>query len=170
MRIVIVGYMGSGKTSIGKKLAYHLKVPFLDTDQMISEQEGIPISEIFERHGESHFRTLEQDLIKNLGQLESFVLSTGGGLPCYNNLMEELNELGTTLFLKRPVRELAHRLSVSKTKRPLIEGQSKEELIDFIKISLKKRTPFYEKAKFTIPRTIEKPLEILKYIGVNQKM
>lgn len=169
MRIVIVGYMGSGKTSIGKKLAFHLNVPFLDTDQLISEQEGKTISEIFNLHGEAHFRTLEQGLIKKLSKTDGFVLSTGGGLPCYNNLMEELNNLGTTLFLKRPVKELAYRLSVSKTKRPLIEGNSKEELIEFIETSLKQRTQFYEKAHFTIPRTVEKPLEILKYIGLNQK-
>jgi len=170
MRVIIVGYMGSGKTSVGKKMAHHLAVPFLDSDHLIAEQEGKSISEIFELHGESYFRELEQQLIKRLSKQENFVLSTGGGLPCYNNLMTDLNKLGTTLFLKRPVKELAHRLSVSKTRRPLIEGKSKEELIQFIETSLKHRTQFYEKAQFTIPRTIEKPLEILKFIGINQKM
>ena len=169
MRIILIGYMGSGKSTMGKKIARLLNLRFIDSDKEISEQFGKSIPELFATEGEEKFRALEQSFIRSLPKEEDFVLSTGGGLPCYNHLIEELNALGTTVYLSHPVKELVNRLLKSKTKRPIIEGKSEEELIAFVTKHLNERIPCYSKAHFTVPRSISKPAQLLDFIGINQK-
>ena len=147
--------MGSGKTSLGKKLAKRLNLRFIDTDNLIESRQGMTISSIFELHGEAAFRELEKELIEELAVEENLLLSTGGGMPCFNDLMVKLNELGTTIYLKRPAKELAHRIINSKKKRPITDGKSFDELVTFIDEMLKKRNAFYEQANLIVDRTIQ---------------
>lgn len=163
-RIILIGYMASGKTTLGKKLANKLNIPFIDVDAKIEELEGCSISEIFLLKGEKGFRLLETDFLKTYCFPESFVLSTGGGMPCFNDNMKTLNALGTTFYLKRPVKELVNRLVSAKEKRPLVEGKSIEELEAFITDTLIIRSPFYEASKFVLNRenqTVEEIIDCL---------
>lgn len=147
--------MGSGKTSLGKKLAKRLNLQFFDTDKYIEQMEGMTIETIFKEHGEEVFRMKEKMVIDELMNSDNLLLSTGGGLPCYNNLMAQLNELGTTIYLKRPAKELANRIINSKKKRPITDGKSFDELVTFIDEMLKKRNAFYEQANLIVDRTIQ---------------
>ena len=163
-RIILIGYMASGKTTLGKKLANKLNMPFIDVDAKIEELEGCSISEIFLLKGEKGFRLLETDFLKSYCFPESFVLSTGGGMPCFHDNMKTLNTLGTTFYLKRPVKELVNRLVSAKEKRPLVEGKSIEELEAFITDTLIIRSPFYESSKFVLNRenqTVEEIIDCL---------
>ena len=163
-RIILIGYMASGKTTLGKKLANKLNIPFIDVDAKIEELEGCSISEIFRHKGEKGFRLLETDFLKTYCFPESFVLSTGGGMPCFNDNMKTLNALGITFYLKRPVKELVNRLVSAKEKRPLVEGKTIEELEAFITDTLIIRSPFYESSMFVLNRenqTVEEIIDCL---------
>ena len=163
-KIILIGYMASGKTTLGKKLANKLNIPFIDVDAKIEELEGCSISEIFLHKGEKGFRLLETDFLKTYCFPESFVLSTGGGMPCFNDNMKLLNTLGTTFYLKRPVKELVNRLVSAKEKRPLIEGKTIEELESFINETLLLRSPFYESSQYILNRenqTVEEIIDCL---------
>lgn len=147
--------MGSGKTSLGKKLAKRLNLQFFDTDKYIEQMEGMTIETIFKEHGEEVFRMKEKMVIDELMNSDNLLLSTGGGLPCYNNLMAQLNELGTTIYLKRPAKELANRIINSKKKRPITDGKTPEELILLIEQMLQSRSQHYEQAHIIADRTIQ---------------
>lgn len=155
MNIILVGYMGSGKTTLGRKLASRLGLTFIDTDKRIGEEEDMTISEIFAHYGEAHFRELEKKLIIQLKKENNLLISTGGGMPCFNQLMKELNTMGTTIYLKRPAKELAERVLNSKKKRPLTDGKSKEELVTYMEEMLKNREQFYGQAHIIADREIQ---------------
>jgi shikimate kinase len=155
MNVILIGYMGSGKTTSGKKLASRLGLDFVDTDTLIEQAENTTIPEIFANHGENHFRELEKKLVFQLKEKDNLLISTGGGLPCFNNLMDDLKELGITIYLKRPAKELANRVLNSKKKRPLTEGKSELELIEFIENALSERELIYNKAHIVADRTIQ---------------
>jgi shikimate kinase len=164
--IFLIGYMGCGKTTLAKKLASKLKYEWLDTDAYIEKQVGLTISEIFSRYGETYFRSLEQNLINSLDTSKSIVVSTGGGLPCFNNVIDVLNEKGTTVYLERSPKELFQRLEQGKHKRPLLADKSHEELLQFIEENLEKRNPIYRKSKYILDRdyqTVDSILKITNY-------
>ena len=143
--------MGSGKTSLGKKLAKKLNLPFLDLDQRIEKQEQCTITEIFNKKGEDYFRTLETAILKDLIQTNTdFVLSLGGGTPCFNNNMEFINSTGTSIYLKYNAGILTSRLLLAKQERPLIENKNKEELKQFVFDLLNQREPFYHQCKLIV--------------------
>ncbi|HRO73331.1 MAG TPA: shikimate kinase [Saprospiraceae bacterium] len=144
MTIFLIGMPGCGKTTIGKLLAESLQISFFDTDTIISSLEEMTISEIFVRHGEAYFRKLETDLLSNW-KLHNAVIATGGGLPCHDNLIERINEIGTSVWLKVPVAILEQRLNMEATTRPLIEN--KDNVTKWLKESLRLRSPFYRDAK-----------------------
>lgn len=148
MTIFLIGMPGSGKTSIGKQLAEKLQLPFFDTDEIISSLESKSIPEIFEASGESYFRTLESDLM-NHWKLHHAVVATGGGLPAHGDLMEVLNNLGTTIWLKTPMKKLEERLTnVDLGDRPLFQNST--DISKTIKTMLQARKPFYNQAKIRI--------------------
>jgi shikimate kinase len=144
--------MGCGKSTLGKKVAKQLNIPFIDSDSEIEQLHSLSIGEIFMEFGESSFRDMEADFIKSLGNQDDFVLSTGGGMPCFNNNMELLNQLGTTYYLYRSAKELANRLNNTKTKRPLLAGFDIDGLIDFIEVKLKERNKFYRQSQVILNR------------------
>ena len=142
--------MGVGKTSIGKKLSKQLNWKFLDTDKLIEKKIGLPIPEIFNQYGEDFFREQEREILNEIASLENVVVSVGGGLPCFFDNMDRLNEIGTTVYLKLEPEYIVQRLLESKIKRPLIEGMTPIELQSFIEKKLMEREVFYELAHLLI--------------------
>jgi shikimate kinase len=160
MQIVLLGYMGSGKTTIGKLLAERLEINFLDLDDYIENTEAMTISAIFSDKGEVYFRKKEAECLRELlGTHENFVLSIGGGTPCYANNMKTISELTENgVYLKVGLNELVNRLSLEKAKRPLIAKISNEDLPEFIGKHLFERSFFYNQAKHVVDcndKTIE---------------
>lgn len=156
-RVILVGFMGSGKTTLGKKVASRLGVPFIDSDAEIEAHFNKSIGELFAEFGESHFREIEREYIEALDLRDEFVLSTGGGMPCFANNMLRLNATGTTFYLERSAKELAHRLANAKTQRPLIAGLNTDELLSFIETKLLEREEYYKKANFVLSREEQTP-------------
>jgi shikimate kinase len=138
--------MGSGKTTLGKRLAKKLNLQFLDVDLFIENRYHKTISSIFEEKGEDGFREIERRTLHEIAGFENIVISTGGGLPCFFDNIDVMNKAGITIYLKVNPDELANRLNSRKSNRPLIKGKTPEELKDFIQINLKKREGFYNKA------------------------
>lgn len=163
MRIILIGFMGSGKTTLGKKIANKLNVPFIDSDREIEAHYNKSISEIFVEFGESHFREIESEYIDALDLRDDFVLATGGGMPCFGDNMDRLNQLGPTFYLKRSPKELAHRLKNAKSKRPLIEGLEETELLEFIEDKLELREEYYNKSGILLSREEQTPESIIQF-------
>jgi len=150
MRIYLVGYMGCGKSTIGRKVAEILRISFVDLDKYIEERYFKTVPAIFAEEGEERFREKERISLLEVSQFENVVVGTGGGAPCFFDNMEVMNNNGVTVYIAPDTDVLATRLLKSKTERPLIVGKSPEELISFINNALLKRAPFYEKAKIII--------------------
>ncbi len=150
MRVYLIGYMGSGKSTLGKRLSKHLNVQFVDMDNYIEERNCKTIPQIFDEEGETEFRKKERKALEELSEFTDIVIATGGGAPCFFDNIDLMNNSGKTIFLNIDPEILAERLIHSKTERPLIKGKSKEDLVAFIDTSLKKRNEFYLQAKFQI--------------------
>jgi shikimate kinase len=148
--IYIIGFMGSGKTTAGKKLASLLGWSFIDLDKRVEEFAGKTIPEIFSQNGEDYFRIIETQLLRNLKSRINIVISTGGGTPCYIDNMDYMIETGLTIYLKLTPSELKSRLSLSKGERPLIKDLDQEELTSFIKEKLAVREKWYDRSDITI--------------------
>ena len=146
--LYLVGYMGAGKTTIGKLLAQKLNRSFTDVDGFIESRYHQTIAAIFEEKGEAGFREIERRALQEISEFENIVVSTGGGLPCFFDNMNLMNRTGITIYLRASVDELIGRINSNKQKRPLIQGKSSEELHDFVETGLKKREPFYNQAAF----------------------
>lgn len=149
-RIYLIGFMGSGKTTYGKRIARMMDYEFLDLDHWIEEKEKLSVSEIFSRHGENYFRKCETEAIIRTKELEKYVISTGGGAPCYNKNMDLLKKLGLTVYLKLSPKALMSRLIVSHRERPLMAGKSEEEMLHTIESMLEDREPIYNQAEMII--------------------
>lgn len=150
--LVLIGLMGSGKSTLGKKIANSLDYVFMDTDQIIEQKEGKSINQLFEEKGEFHFRTLEHQLLKSLKEEQSpMVIATGGGLPCFNDNMILLNEIGVTFYLDLKPGLLAQRLMQGKQKRPLLKDLSHEEVVLKLSTLLIEREDYYKKSNFCLP-------------------
>jgi shikimate kinase len=146
-RIFLIGYMGSGKTTVGKLLAEKLGYSFVDMDAHIEEKYFKSVSEIFSQLGEQEFRILEKKCLHEVAEFESVVISTGGGAPCFFDNMDFMNVHGLTVYLKLSAKELTNRLEHSRDgKRPLLAGKKGEDLVQFISEGLSKREPFYNQA------------------------
>jgi len=145
-RIFLIGFMGSGKSTLGAQLARLVGYQFIDMDHMIEETAEMSIPEIFNEHGEEVFRKWEYDILHELCRREKLVISTGGGAPCHSNIMDLMNTHGTTIYLKLSPEALKTRLIQSSAERPPIMGKSEPELLDFIKSLLEEREKFYNRA------------------------
>ncbi len=146
-RFFLLGYMGSGKTTVGKRLAKSLSLDFIDLDAYIQAKYRRTIPQLFEEKGEEGFRQAERQALQEVAEFEDVVISTGGGAPCFFDNMELMNKAGTTIYLQAEPQELADRLSASKTVRPLIAGKSREELVPFIREHLACRERYYLMAR-----------------------
>lgn len=152
-KLVLIGYMGSGKSIIGLELAKKLKINHFDLDDLIEKSQNLTISDIFKQRGEIFFRKKEHEIFtQKIASTEDFVLSTGGGTPCYYNnhlLFDEKNV--QTIYLKASINTLAQRLMSEKNKRPLMQNLSNDDLNEYIGKHLFERSFYYNKAKFIIP-------------------
>lgn len=145
-RIFLIGYMGAGKTTIGRELAKELNLDFIDLDHFIQARFQKTVNQLFQDAGESEFRNIEKKMLREVGEFENVIISAGGGTPCFFDNMEYMNQSGTTVYLKASADVLSARLNISKDKRPLIKDKNEEELNSFIIDSLCKREPFYSQA------------------------
>ena len=166
MKIVFVGYMGSGKTTIGKLLAKKLKISFLDLDEVIEERLEDSISNIFNGKGEIFFRKKEHEYLNDvLSQKNNFILSTGGGTPCYSGNMDTMLELADYVFyLKISIPGLVKRLILEKEHRPLIKNIDDGDLPEFIGKHLFERNNFYLKANHIIECDNKDPEDLVSEI------
>ena len=149
-KFFITGYMGSGKSTAGKKLSAKLGYEFIDLDKFIENEYQQTIPEIFSTKGESEFRAMEHNALKKLIEKDNIVVACGGGTPCYYNNMELMNNHGNTVYLKMSADSLVHRLMEAKEKRPLVANKSEEELRTFVNRQLEKREDFYHQAQYTV--------------------
>ncbi len=155
-RIFLIGYMGSGKTTIGKLLATKLNYSFVDMDAHIEEKQFKSVSRIFAEKGEDEFRQIEKNCLHEVAEFENVIISTGGGAPCFFDNMEYMKQHGLTIYLKLTPEELKNRLESSKAnKRPLLAERKGEELLYFIAEGLSKREPFYSQAEIVITNDTE---------------
>ena len=150
MRVYLIGYMGCGKSTLGRKLSQHTGMQFVDMDRYIEKRNCKTIKQIFAEEGEAEFRKKEQKALLELSEFTNVIIATGGGAPCFFNNMELMNRTGKTVYLNIKPEILAYRLLRSKTERPLIKGKSREELVAFIDETLKKRSEFYRQAQHQI--------------------
>ncbi len=166
-KIILAGYMGSGKTTIGKILSSRLGLPFLDLDEEIERTQGLSVGEIFKQKGEIHFRKLERaTLTEILQRPQSFVLAMGGGTPCYSGNDRLLREDGVqSFYLKSSVAELSRRLTGEKSSRPMIANLSDNDLPGFIGTHLFERDPFYRRAKYIVDTAGMTPGEVASVIS-----
>ena len=151
-KIFLIGYMGCGKSSLGRKIAKRADMRFVDMDSLIEEREGASVSDIFHYAGEEYFRTKERDIIEEMATTEDdVVISTGGGVPAWGDNMERMNSIGHTVYLRRTAEQIASRLSPhGRQKRPKLRGLSDEELVAFMRANMAEREPFYSKARYCI--------------------
>ncbi len=165
MRIYLIGYMGCGKSSLGRRLSAFMSIQFVDMDHYIEERNCKTVPQIFEEEGEEAFRMKERKALEELSEFENIIIATGGGAPCFFDNMDLMNRTGKTIFMNIDPKILAERLLKSKTERPLIKGKSKEELVTFIDETLKKRNEFYRKAQVQITEPdidLEKIFELIR--------
>ncbi len=150
MRIFLIGFMGCGKSTIGKQLAESLDYNFTDLDSYIEQKTSKSIKEIFSENDEVYFRELEKDFLQEVIQKENIIISTGGGTPCFHNNMELILQNGVSIYLEMNVGNLAKRLCDEKQNRPLINNISCNKLEGFINSKLDERKRFYAQANYTI--------------------
>jgi shikimate kinase len=152
-KLVLVGYMGAGKSTVAKILAKSLQIEWLDLDELIVLKEGNPIKDVFKTKGEIYFRKIEHQIFKDLitSKNKSFVLSTGGGTPCYaeNHLLLKYPNV-TSIYLQASLENLVSRILPFKSNRPLIANLNDDEMMDFVAKHLFERSYFYHQAKFVV--------------------
>jgi len=152
MKIVLLGYMASGKSTIGREISKKLDMKFIDLDDYITKREKTSISEIFKVKGEIYFRRIESLYLREiLNSKDRFILSLGGGTPCYSNNMELiLNSEASSIYIKAGIKTLVSRLTAEKNKRPLVAELEDDKLVEFVAKHLFERRFFYEQASMTV--------------------
>lgn len=148
IRIFLTGYMGAGKTTLGKAFARELNVTFIDLDWYIEERFHKTVRELFAERGEAAFREIERTMLHEVSEFEDVVIATGGGAPCFFDNMEYMNEHGQTVYLEVHPDILFNRLQAAARQRPVLQGKTGEDLRVFIVENLEKRTPFYTQARY----------------------
>lgn len=148
VRIFLTGYMGAGKTTLGKAFARRMDISFIDLDWYIEERFHKTVGELFTERGETGFRELERNMLHEVAEFENVVISTGGGAPCFFDNMEFMNRVGKTVFLDVHPDVLFRRLRVAKQQRPILQGKEDDELKVFIVQALEKRALFYHQAQY----------------------
>ncbi len=142
--------MGAGKSYWGKQLADHLELPYYDLDEVIVEAEEMAIADIFSTKGEDYFREKESKLLRELSAQENFLISCGGGTPCFQENMDFMNEQGITIWINPSVEAMVERLQRKKFKRPLIADLEDEDLAGFVEKKMAERLPFYQQSRHII--------------------
>ena len=164
-KILLCGYMASGKTTIARLLAKASGLPYMDLDEVIEQQAGKTIPEIFKEDGEIKFRKIEHETLKEIIEKDSFVLSLGGGTPCYagNHHFMQREDV-VSVYLKTGIGELVARLNQQSGKRPLLEKLQNSKLEEFVAQHLFERSYYYHQAKHTITTDGKTPEDIVNEI------
>ncbi|MCK5821625.1 MAG: shikimate kinase [Bacteroidales bacterium] len=164
--LAIIGFMGSGKTTLGKQMAKIWEYKFIDLDVYITKMYGMSISALFKEYGEAGFRQREsQALNEVLAQNQICILSLGGGTPCSNFNLKLIKEKTLSIYLKLSPEELTNRLLRSKNPRPLIRNKSADELLGYIEAELDKRELFYSQADLTIQSDSIQLTDLLTFVS-----
>jgi shikimate kinase len=145
-RIILVGYMGSGKTTIGKALSKETGMMFYDLDWYIESRMHKTVSQIFAERGEEAFSKMEYNMLHEVAEFEDVIISCGGGTPCFFDNMDYLSRQGDVVYLKASPDTLYKHLLMAKVERPLLKGKTQDELTDYITSHLAEREPYYQKA------------------------
>lgn len=145
--IFLIGYMGCGKSTLGRNVGKLTGIDFIDLDNYIESRYHASVSELFATRGEAGFRDLERRMLAETGEFEDVIIACGGGTPCFHDNMDFMNSHGTTVFLNTSLPKLHSRLMRGRHKRPLIAGKSDEELKEFIVTALQQRMEHYSKAQ-----------------------
>ncbi len=161
-RIIIIGYMGVGKTTVGRALAKELGMMFYDLDWYIESRMRRTVKELFDARGEEGFRLIEHNMLHEVAEFENVVISCGGGTPCFFDNMDYLNRQGETIYMKATPEVLLQHLSMGKGVRPLLLGKTEDEKREFVRRQLAYREQFYGKAKHVLPVT---PMDTIKKVG-----
>jgi len=164
MRIYLIGFMGCGKTTLGRRLAKYAGLQFIDMDYYIEKRNFKTVPQIFAEEGETGFRDKERKALHELSEMTNVVIATGGGAPCFFDNIDLMNRTGKTIYLNINPKILADRLMNSKTDRPLIKGKSKDELVAFIDRTLREREKYYSRARYQITRSDMDMDEVLDMI------
>ena len=169
-RIYLMGYMGSGKSTLGKRIATTIGYRFIDLDKAIEEHSQLSVAELFKQMGEAYFRQVETEVLRKISTTTKVIVALGGGTPCSMENLEIIRATGSSIYIKIPPRGLQNRLLHSKTIRPKIQGIKGDDLLEFIEKELKIREPFYSQANMIIDgqnydkeRLIEKVEMLLEY-------
>lgn len=173
-RIILIGYMGAGKTTIGKILAKDLGIPFYDLDWYIETRMRKKVKQIFDERGEEGFRIIERNMLHEVAEFEDVVVACGGGTPCFFDNMEYLVGQGDVVYLRGTPEVLFRHLKMGKGVRPLLLGKNDEELLQYIKENVKKREEYYMKANHIVDipcmededRILETTEKIKKELGL----
>lgn len=149
--IFLVGYMASGKTTLGKALAKEMGKQFIDLDNYIECRFHATVKQIFAERGESGFRDIERRMLQEVADIEDVIVACGGGTPCHFDNMDYMLSHGLTIYLTTPPERLVLRLTLpgAKSRRPLVADKTNEELLAFVNDALAQREPYYGKAKIT---------------------
>lgn len=147
--IFLIGYMGCGKSTLGRNVGRITGLSFIDLDAHIESRFRVSVKEIFAKKGEQGFRDIERRMLREVGELQDVIIACGGGTPCFFDNMDFMNRAGTTVFLDTSLSKLHTRLMRGRHKRPLIADKDEHQLKDFICDALEARRPFYSRAKIT---------------------
>jgi shikimate kinase len=149
-RIILIGYMGAGKTTVGRELAKALGLTFYDLDWYVESRMRKTVKQIFDEGGEEAFRRIEHNMLHEVAEFEDVVISCGGGTPCFFDNMDYLNQQGETIYLQAEPEVLVQHLKMGKGVRPLLQNKTGEELLQHIKTQLAEREEYYLKAKHVL--------------------
>ncbi len=165
-KVILCGYMASGKTTIARLLSIGMQIPYLDLDEVIEKETGKTVAKIFEEDGEIKFRKLEHDTLKGLVAVnDDFIIGLGGGTPCYaNNHLLLQNEEVVSIYLKTGIDEIVKRLKGQSIQRPLVAGLKQEEVHDFVAKHLFDRSWYYHHAKHIVTTDGKTPEQVVNEI------
>lgn len=166
MKIYLIGYMGSGKSTLGKGLAKTLGISWIDLDTEIESRYKVSIPDFFRKYGEKAFREVEHKVLNDIALIPDIVVSTGGGVPCFNNNMELMNKTGLTIYLSATPALILTRIGPYAWKRPLFQQMDGTDILEKITAHLKSREMYYQQAQLTIDAT-NPNIEELKNLILN---
>jgi len=164
MRIYLIGFMGCGKSSFGRRLAKKLDYPFVDLDDEIEQKACKSIEALFQMEGEAVFRKMEQEVLLSTLIHKKAVIATGGGTPCFEDNMDFMNSEGVTVYLQMSPLSIAHRLEQAKRVRPLVKGLKGDELLAFVRSKLAEREEWYFKSHCIIKGETVKPDQVISLV------
>ena len=169
--LFLVGYAGSGKSSLGRRLARAMACRFVDTDKLVEQSVGASIADIFYYEGAEYFRRAERETLESVVSMSGdVVVATGGGLPTWSDNMSWMNDHGTTVYISRSCEQILSRLTeYGREKRPMVRGKSDEELVIFMRQQMAEREPFYSQAAVRVECDAMSDDAVVEYIVNNLK-